>query len=381
MTPARSVSNPSRTVLVFAPLEYGYARDIVRGVRAYATAEGGWQLRTGAVPRLEQFARIYRRFKPTGTVVMAASDEIEQAVMDSFVTPVVNVSSRQVESRLPQIIPDNVGVGRRAAEHLLLRGFKRFAFAGNPDMGFSQRRFEGFSQAVNEAGLGCDEIVVSRDDLRERLDALPKPVGLLACDDRVALGVIDACFEAGLAVPERVAVVGVDNDDYICDSGHVSISSVEVRGHEVGFRAAELLDRLIAGEPPPDAAVLVECGDVAVRRSTDTVAVADPDLAFAMRYIRDHACDPLRVEALMEHLTIARRTLEKRFKAEFDRTLHAEIRRVQLHRARELLTTTQLPIPTIASRAGFCDRHIFSKVFRQTFGTPPGQYRSAHRRR
>lgn len=381
MTPPRSVANPSRTVLVFAPLEYGYGRDIVRGVRAYATAQGGWQLRIGAVPRVEQFARIYRRIAPAGAVVMAASEEIERALLDSFVTPVVNVSARQIASRLPQVIPDNVGVGRRAAEHLLLRGFKRFAFAGIPEMGFSRMRCAGFSQAVTQAGFDCEEIEVSRDDLRERLDALPKPVGLLAGEDRVALGVIDACFEAGLAVPEQVAVLGVDNDDYICDSGHVSISSVEVRGQDVGFRAAELLDRLIAGEPPPDAAVLVECGDVVVRRSTDTVAVADPDLAFAVRYIRDHACDPLRVEALMEHLTIARRTLEKRFKAEFGRTLHAEIRRVQLHHARELLTTTQLPIPTIASRAGFCDRHIFSKVFRQTFGTPPGQYRDAHRLR
>ena len=368
------------TVFVLLPNQISYARKIMRGVRAYADAHCTWWVRCGTVPKVE----VLRKLNPGpdgGIIGFFSQRDQEAVVVEEHKVAAVNVSFRLPQSRLPRVIAGSEEAGRRAAQHLLERGFRHFAFAGPLELAYAEARQRGFRETLTEAGFNVNTAPTKIEQRHAWLEGLPKPVGVLGADDREAERLVDFCGELDIAVPEEVAVIGVDNDADTCEASHIPLTSVDTRGYEVGYRAAALLASLMAGEPPPTEPVLIPCGEVVVRRSTDTVAVDDPDLAFTMRYIREHACDPLRIDEIMEHLTIARRSLERRFKATFGRTLHDEIRRVQLERARELLTMTDLLVPEVAHRVGFADDRMFTKVFGKAIGVPPGRYRHENRRR
>jgi len=379
-TQASAVARATRQqiILVLVPMEFGFARDVVRGVRSYAAERGGWALRCGAVPPAEQAAGLVR--SADGAVVFFGHEAMCEAVRAGVSAPMVNVSSRLAEPILPSVLADQVGAGRKAAAHLLERGFGRYAFLGRLGFGYSQGRYAGFSGVLEAAGHPSEMVATDNAGLAAWLAGIDEPVGVMATDDRMAQRLIDAAGQAGVAVPEQVAVVGVDDDEFICEADPVPISSVDVRGRAVGRRAAAALDAMLAGEPPPPEPVVVPCGEVITRRSTDTVAVADPAVRAAVAYIRDHACGRMRVDDMMDGLRVSRRTLEKRFKAEFGRTLHDEVQRVRLERARELLTRSELNIDEVAHRSGFGDRKRFSRAFRAATGSPPGRYRAAHRR-
>jgi len=365
-------------VMVLVPMQDRFARQIVRGARAYVVAHQPWWLRCGGLTSVDGLRKLCAA--ADGVVAFFGNPDHEQAVLDAGV-PAVNVSSRLADTRLPLVQPDHRAIGRIAAAHLLDRGFERFAFAGPVGHGYAAARLAGFEAAVGGAGFTC-EVAPQSVALRHGwIAGLPTPVGVLAANDTEARRAADYCHELDIAVPEQVAIVGVDDDPDICESSHVSISSIDTRGFEVGERAAALLADLMGGDPPPQEPILIPPGELTVRRSTDVVAVADPDLAFTMRYIREHACDPLRVEEVLAHLTVSRRTLEKRFKAAFGRTLHNEIRRNQLERARQLLRTTDLRVPDVSRKVGFADDRMFTKVFGEAVGMPPGKFRDANRAR
>ncbi len=372
---------PARpTVLVLSQSDIGYARQIVRGVLAYAVAHDRWSVRCGAVPRPEMLETL-NPGDDGGAVCFFPSEALERAVLKFYRAPVVNVSFNRPNSLLPRVLADNHEVGRRAARHLLERGFRRFAFAGNLGHGFAKWRLEGFTDELTGAGYDCDIHSAQPKAMPQWLSQSAKPVGIFTSGDGKARQIADFCHDLDIGVPEQVAVIGVDNDTFICESSYVPLTSVDTRGYDVGHRAAALLDELMQGAMPPDEPIIVPCGEVVTRRSTDTVAVDDPDLIFAMRYIREHACDPMRVDDMLEHMTLARRTLEKRFKRTFGRTLHNEIRRIQIERAKALLAETEMLVPEVAGAAGFCDRKLFTKAFGEATGMPPGEYRARNRRR
>jgi len=365
-------------ILVLAPAELGFAREIVAGVRAWATAHADrhWFLRCGCLP---EEPAVLARLKPPangGAVAFLAGEPWEQAALDHYRTPVVNVSHNRPTSRLPRVLTDNVEVGRRAARHLLDRGFRHFAAAGSESFGFGAARRHGFTEELAEAGYACLDAPHGPKDLPAWLTEAPQPLGVMAISDTVGQQFVDLCHHAGLSVPEQVAVIGVDDDEHVCESTTPPLTSVDTRGYDVGYRAAAVLDGLMHGDAPPAEPVIVPCGEVITRRSTDTVAVADPQLNAALRFIRRRACEGIIVDDILDTLTISRRTLEQRFKKAFGRTLHEEIRRVQLEHARLLLSETELRIAEVAARCGFCDRRAFTQAFGAAFGTPPGRFRA-----
>jgi LacI family transcriptional regulator len=377
-TPSRQ-SRPDLLVLLDPQL--GLCRQIARGVWAYAAEDPQWWVRVGTVPS----PNTLRRLVPddlAGVIGFFGSGDLEDAAIETYLhAPVVNVSARPRESRLLRVLADNVQVGRLAGEHLLNQGFRHFAFAPISGHGYSIQREDGFREVIEEAG---HEVLPGASSIRELPDwlgSLPRPVGVLVATDARAVQVLQACREVGLAVPEDVAIVGVDNDEYLCESSPIGISSVDPAGRRIGYHAAKLVAEIDAGGSSPGKPILTPPGRVVVRPSSDTTAIEDTDVAFAVRFIRDHACEKLRVDEILDHLDISRRTLEKRFRKHIGRTLHEEIRRVQMDTACMLLSETDLQIPEVAARAGFSDRKRFTTTFSDLFGLPPIRYRRQNRRR
>jgi LacI family transcriptional regulator len=211
------------------------------------------------------------------------------------------------------------------------------------------------------------------------LQSLPKPVGLMACNDLRAHQVLMACDENDLAVPEEVAVIGVDNDEAICGLSRPPLSSIDQNAEEVGYQAAALLDRLMQGGAPPQEKLIVEPSSVVARQSTDVVAVADADVAAALHHIREHACDGLSVNELLASVAMSRRTLERRFASLLGRSPKDEIARVQVGHVKRLLTMTDYPLAKIAQLTGFGYVESMCVLFKNMVGQTPGQYRRQNR--
>jgi len=291
-------------------------------------------------------------------------------------------------SRIPYFHPNNRAIARLAAEHLLDRGFHNFAFCGYPKSivnGWSQERGREFAERVIESGFACSTYSgrhrTTRDwegfraSLARWLASLPKPVGLMAADDKRARQVLEVCRLADIQVPDEVAVIGVDNDEMLCQLSHPSLSSVESGARRVGHEAAALLDRLMSGKRPRKHKFVADPEGVVTRQSTDVLAVDDGEVARAVAMIRGNAAAGITVQEVCDTLKLSRSTLELRFKRAMGRTLFAEIRRVQLQRAECLVRESDLTLKEIAAQSGFGSVQHMTTLFAARFGNPPAAYR------
>jgi LacI family transcriptional regulator len=216
--------------------------------------------------------------------------------------------------------------------------------------------------------------------LAEWVNRLPKPVGVMTSTDLLGQQFLEACSRANVVVPEQVAVVGADNDELICAVANPPLSSVIINDPQRGYEAAALLDKLMSGVRLTTNTVYVEPAGVVRRASTDILAIADEAVVTALRYIRDHACEGIDVNEVVDRVPMSRSMLERRFRKFVGRSLNNEIVRVRLNRAVELLCATELEIKDIAHRAGFNSASYMGAVFAEKLGRTPGSYRDASRR-
>ena len=197
----------------------------------------------------------------------------------------------------------------------------------------------------------------------------------MACYDVRARHVLTTCRKLGILVPEQVAVIGVDNDELMCELTSPPLSSIEQGARTIGYRAAALLDRLMAGRKAEQLKYVVQPDGVVTRRSSDALAIDDADVAAAFRFIRDHACEGIRAGDVVAAVAISRTALMSRFKAIVGRTIHAEIQRVQIDRVRQLVAATDLPLNRVAMQTGFRYLQQMIAAFRRHTGQTPGEYR------
>lgn len=307
--------------------------------------------------------------------------------------PAVDVRGSVPDLDVPLIDTDDQAVAALAAEHLQERGFRHYAFCGFVGANYSDKRSRWFAERVAQFGGSCDVYrppqparaagtiklerrgLLYEEDLARWLTALPKPVGIMACNDIRGQQVMKACRQLGLLVPDEVAVVGVDNDEVLCELSDPPLTSVVPNTLRIGYEAAALLDRMMRGQKPPKAPQFVPPLGVATRRSTDVLAIPDRAVASVLRYIREHACEGIQVPDLVRVAAMSRTVLERRFAGLVGRSPKAEILRVQLARARQLLTETDLSLAIIAERTGFKHPEYFNSLFRLKLGVTPGRYR------
>jgi LacI family transcriptional regulator len=308
--------------------------------------------------------------------------------------PVVHLHHTATSS-FPMVAADNKTIAQLAFSHLWEKGLRHFGYCGL-SRAYSLHIYDRgaqFAALVEAAGSACAVFEVRKrpglktsDWEREQrqmaawLAELPKPVGVLACFDERAFQVLGACRHAGLRVPEEVAVIGAGNDAPLCDMCQPPLTSIDLDTPRIGYEAAGLLERMMRGRPPPRRSVFIAPYKVVARGSTDIVAIADADVVAALRFIRQHGCDGIRIEDVARHAAVSQWILERKFKRLLGRTPKAELLRVQVARARELLAESDLPIKVVAERAGFGSERYFSDAFLRGTGVRPGAYRSEHRR-
>ncbi len=376
---------PHHIGLVF-DYNLAYPRGVLRGVKQFAQTRPHWILVPLDTDGLT--VRALQAMQPNGLIALVVSEALAEALR-SLRRPLVNVASVLADLPFPRVGVDHRQVGQLAARHLRERGFRHVGFVGHPHHVYSIEREAGFRQALAPEGhsLACyyerparsyrrrGRLLVLNKGLQRWLRALPNPVGVFACHDVWGLQVVEACRLTGLRVPDEVAVIGVDNDDLLCELARPSLSSIIVPAERIGYEAATMLERLLRRARAPRTPRLIPPAGVVTRQSSDVMAGGDPDVTAAVRFIRDHRHQPLSVEDVLRAVPVSRRSLERRFRALLERGLGEEIRRVHLERAKDLLATTALSMAEVAQQAGFAGVHYLSRVFRQETGQTPTKYR------
>ncbi|MDZ4402611.1 DNA-binding transcriptional regulator [Prosthecobacter sp.] len=373
---------PQVAILVDTSRSYG--RDIVRGIRRYVAEQGPWSLYLEPRDLRSSFPDWLKNWQGEG-ILSRTVDETMLRQLKATKLPVIELRTTVLKHPFPFVGMDNSVIGARVAEHFRNRGFQRFACVLDVSEAFFIERSERFVEAAGGFGFDCPVFQSKRinweqhqRDLVAWLRELPKPAGVFAVNDQLGFWVLDAARRAGIAVPEELAVVGAENDNMLCETASPPLSSLRLRGQVVGYDAARILDDWMTKKriPKPGEKHLHLPGDIVVRQSSDIVAVEDPRIAAALRFIRQHATEEdIDVPRVAREVALSRTVLERRMKALIGRSPGEEINRLRFAAVEKLLTQTDLTLDAIAARCGFTHPQYMAGAFRKRKGITPGEFR------
>ncbi|MDO4549808.1 MAG: DNA-binding transcriptional regulator [Planctomycetia bacterium] len=357
-----------------------YSKTLMRGITQYIKEHGPWDISYEERGPSSPPPFWLEAWRGDGIIVRDMGDAVHHAQGRGI--PLVDISDNSAPS-VASVHSNYAETSRMAAEHLKERFLPHFAFVGLRGRKFSELRKSSFVKYVKGE---CHVFEFSQQELSQCwtekkkpfpqwLLNLPKPCGLMACDDLVGLHVLQSCRTVGLRVPDDLSVVGVDDDEIHCMLASPGLTTVSQNAFQVGYQAALMLHTMMRGEKMPERHLQVSPISVVCRESTDTWAIENALVIKALRIIQREACHGLNVKALARELNVVRRTLERQFQLVLKRTLKDEILQTQLHRAKELLSGTDLTLETISKRAGFCSASYMNTVFIRQLKMTAGEYR------
>ncbi len=383
-------------VAVLFPLALKGHLDSFEGILRYVRLRGPWQLYRMEGRPGEQKLLNLKRWGCTGIITGLCSPAEARFIVRTRVPVVVFEPSPEMRLRTHPLanracsLFNSYAVGKMAADYFLKRHYAHFAYVGDTrNLYWSQERQAGLCETARSAGAACS--VYGTPSPKERLDwtaeqprmgawlkALPKPVALFAAMDGRARQVLDACMAADIAVPDEVAVLGVDDDPFICEATFPTLSSIQTNGQQVGFLLAEHLDALMRGKRKRKQTLRVTPTRVVSRRSTEATAIPDRQIARALAFIwKEAGYQPIQVPDVVREIGSSRRFAEIRFRNVVGRTIMEEIRRVKLERVCALLSETNLTIGDITRQCGFVRESHLAFLFKKRFGYSMSRFRTA----
>lgn len=375
------------------------ARRILTGVCKYARINKNWHVRVANGDSETIFPDL-KKAGIDGAFITAPVSERRSADDFAAQLPCIALGCLVVPKVSPYLTADSVKGGRLAAQHFLDLGLHNFAYFSSSTIYWSQLRMKGFCDRLSEAGYQATIYTSSGRASPSRdwraghvwvkglenpirwLRSLPKPVGLMACDDPMGYDIIEAAEEAGISIPEEVAVIGLYNDEALCNAARPPLSSVEINLEKAGYEAAELLNSIILGkEKMTGQVILAEATKAIQRQSSQIIAITDPQVSAALHFIHTHFHQPIQVVDVVKASASARRTLEIRFRQLLNRSILDEIMRTRIEHVADVLTDSDLSIEQIASNSTFESAGYMSRLFKKLKGVSPSAYRRARTHR
>lgn len=371
-----------KRIALLVETSLGSGREILRGIAEFARNHDNWEIFHAAQGLVDQVPDWLETWEGDGVIARIQSEGMLQSLKDLNV-PVVDVLGVPSHD-LPLIRVDDEQISQQIGQHFIDRDFRHFAFYGIEGESWSQRRGEAFRKA-SESGetfawinslRGISEGNAAHfSKLKQWLLGLPKPCAVMVCSDQCGLTLLEACRAAEIIVPEQVAVVGVDNDLALCEISTPNLSSVQGGHWRVGFEAADLLNKIINGEPIPSERILIPPNQIVVRESSDSRSISDPEVRNAIQFIREHLSEPITNEDVAKAVGLSRTRLQVRFRDEVGASLHAFLAEMRLRRAERLIQSTNLTFADIAERCGFRHHEYLGYILKKARGITPRQLR------
>ncbi|HEY4414155.1 MAG TPA: DNA-binding transcriptional regulator [Verrucomicrobiae bacterium] len=389
------IQRPRVALLIESSRAYG--RATLSGIGKYLRAHSPWSISIQEQSLNDDLPDWFKNWKGDGIITRIETPALA-GVLERLDVPVVFLRNVAPGTRAPSVLTDNPATSRKAFEHLRERGFRHFAFCGFNGADYSDERRDSFIQFVTEVGLHChvfgakspvsalsnttayEEVgLKDGEQVAAWLKTLPKPIGLMACNDMRGQQVLDASRECEIAVPDDIAVVGVDNEEVLCELSNPSLSSVVPNAERVGYEAAALLAQMMAGKKIPARPQLIEPSGVITRGSTEVLAIEDRKIAVAARFIREHACEGIDVSDVLRVVSMSRSALDRHFSKIMGHSPKDEILRVRLNRAKQLLAETDFSQAVIAEKICFEHVEYLSRIFKKRIGITPSEFRARSR--
>lgn len=378
--------NRLRQIAVLVETDNSWGRDIVQGVADYARKFADWNLLIDPRDHGQGWS-LPDRWRGDGIIARVSTplhlDEIARSGL-----PAVNVDNVfENQEGVGQVTTDEHALATMALAHFRERGFVHFAYFAPPSHEYSKKGAQAFFAAVTAEGHDCHIYRpgyrggrrISRDEEHNRihrwLSHLPRPVAVLAVDARRGRQLAEICSLEGISVPDEVAILAGDTDEFVCNLSSPPLSSIEVASQRIGHEAAILLDRMMQGEAAPVEPLRIPPVRVLARQSTDVLSIDDPMIVQALRFIQAHAFRGIAVDDVLREVPVSRRYLELQFKKRIGRLPAEEIRRLRLERGRDLLTQSDLSVEAIAAACGYAGATQFGVAFRKHFGNTPLAFR------
>jgi LacI family transcriptional regulator len=378
-------------IIVLLDPSRGYERGLLRGIWHYSNLQGPWIFLRKA-PYYQRFCGLrdndLKRLGDCGADGIITSYRPEWKGILTLGLPIVVAPSLQTVPGMVNVVNDDATIGIMAATHLREMGLRHFAYAGFSQLPWSLARMHGFCDHMRKAGIDVQchlapfqanrrAVVRAEAALVQWLRDLPKPVGLMVCNDEFALSISELCRIHELHVPEQIAILGVDNDEVICELSNPPLSSIAIAAQQAGYEAARLLDQLMRGESS-GRDVIAQASHVVSRQSTDMTAIDDPEVAKAMTFIHQNSHRIVQVNDVVKATSLSRRGLADRFNQSIGHSISDQIHRRRVEYIMNRLATTHQSIAQIADDIGYSsDKHIARYFYRQT-GLTPRAYRQKH---
>jgi LacI family transcriptional regulator len=380
-----------RRVAFALEMDWAFRRhqETYAGCHAYADTVG-WDCSIHPAP--ERMLSAKGKLPFDGIIARATPAMAEAAKIAGI--PIVNVWMNSPVKDIPNVFADSHAAGVMAAEHLISRGFRNFAFLGFQRDIDTNLQWLGFREAVKNAGMPCSQQRFSRANLEgsapawesfiKRLEtwisSWNAPTGIFVTQDLFCRYLIDVCRSKGLYVSQDVAIVGSGNETVICEAPAPTLTSIDIGFSRIGYSAAQLLDELMSGGTPPESPIYVPPAEMVPRQSTDVFAASDPVVSRALRFMAENSHTRIEVKEVAAAVATNRRSLERKFRDSIGRSIAEEITRLRLERAKRRIVETNAPMKYLAVEAGFRNADHFYKVFTRIEGITPSQFREERQR-
>ena len=382
-------------LLIITDFTESFANKLLKGIVSYSRCKEQWAIcrmpptykAQIGIPGVVKWAKdwgadaVIGQFEETDDVGLFARNGIA-AVAQDF---------KKRFTTIPNITADYIGTGRMAARFYIDRGFRHFGFFGFNHVCWSDERCEGFRKEIEEAGFGdsffpynmqdIDHLwYYERDRLAEWLRMIPKPIGIMACDDNQGNNLIEACHSAGVRIPSEVSVIGVDNDELLCSLGSTTLSSIHVDIEDGGWKAAQLIERMVSFPGAPVEDVVLKPVKIVGRMSTAAFATDDAQIQKAVQFIHKNYQKKISVKDVTAEVALSRRLLERRFKAVTGQTIYQYITDLKIKHFAEMLLNTGDQVINIALSLGENDTKSISRRFKQIYGCSPNEWRDKNQK-
>lgn len=298
--------------------------------------------------------------------------------------PTVNLEGRWTTTSYPRVLSDTKKAAKMTFRYFRAKGFSNFAFYGNAQ----SFRGQAFIETVRKKGFTCEALYERGTSWAEELAATkawikiqPKPLAVLCWTDYAGARFVDMAHLLGWRIPSQIAVMGMDNEELVCDCAAVRLTSMRTDIQKVGYQGAALLDHLMKGKSAPRETEMIPPREIIERRSTDTFTTGSPLVAKAVKFMRTHLSDNINVADIVTTCGVSRRGLEKAFLKSMGHTPHDALLHFRMKRARALLRDGHDKIADVARQVGITDAKHFSVMFKKATAQTPREYREDWRAR